>query len=118
MGRQLRLGVTHGGKAFRVIGGAPVALAVDQGVAITEGLSHEYHGFVAGTITVWVEFTEHIPHGSRRFGIFGLMVQAKLTHCIDDASLHRLQPIGYVRQRAVVDYVHGVVQVRALGKLP
>ena len=46
--RQARLGVAHRRERLRVVGRAPVALAVDQRIAVGKILRHVHHGFVAG----------------------------------------------------------------------
>jgi hypothetical protein len=38
-------------------------------------------------------------------------------HRIEDAPLHRLLPVGDVRQRAAHDHAHCVFEIAALGKL-
>ncbi len=67
---QARFGIAHGRKRFRVIGRAPVALPIDQRIAISEGLGHDHHGLVAGRIAVRMELADHIP--DRTGGFLGL----------------------------------------------
>jgi hypothetical protein len=40
--------------------------------------------------------------------------QAELAHGVGDAALHRLQAVSQVRQRAIEDHVHRVIEVGAL----
>ena len=115
--RQARLGVTHGGERLGIIRRTPVTLAVDQGVAVAERLSHQHHGFVAGRVAVGVELTQHVTDGARGFFVLGVSVQAQLAHGVDDAPLHRLQAVADMRQGAVHDHVHGIVEVGLLGKV-
>ncbi len=42
--------------------------------------------------------------------------EAQVAHRVDDAALHGLQAVARVRQRAVEDDVHRVVEVRLLGE--
>ena len=114
--REARLGVAHGGKTFRVVRRTPVALAVDQRIAIAERLGHEHHGFVTGAVAVRVELSEHIAHGARRLLVLGGGRQPEFRHGVHDAPLHRLQAVGDVRQRAVQHHVHRVIEVGLLGK--
>ena len=44
--------------------------------------------------------------------------EPELAHRVDDAALHGLQAVAEVRQRAVEDDVHRVVEVRLLGERP
>ncbi len=115
--RQARLGVTHGGEGLGIVRRTPVALAVDQGVAVAERLRHQHHGLVAGAVAVRVELAEHVTDGTRRLLVLGIGVQAQLAHGIDDAPLHGLQAIADMRQGAVHDHVHGIVEVGLLGKV-
>jgi hypothetical protein len=46
--RQPRLGVAHRGERLRVVLRAPVAVAVDDRIAVRERLRHVHHGLVAG----------------------------------------------------------------------
>src|SRR5690606_15343741 len=42
--------------------------------------------------------------------------EPELAHRVDDAALHGLQAVAHVRQHAVEDHVHRVLEVRALGE--
>ncbi len=116
IGRQPRLGVTHGGEGLGIVGRTPVALTVHQRVTVGEGLGHVHHGLVAGAVAVGMELAQHVTDGARRFLELGACRQAQFGHGIDDAPLHRLEAITDVRQGAVEDDVHGVIQVRLFGK--
>ncbi|MCY1507074.1 hypothetical protein D9M68_413400 [compost metagenome] len=115
--RQARLGVTHGGEGLGIVRRTPVALAVHQGVAVAERLGHQHHGLVAGRVAVGVELAEHVADGTRRFLVLGVGIQAQLAHGVDDAPLHRLQAVADMRQGAVHDHVHGVVEVGLFGEV-
>ncbi|MNN45174.1 hypothetical protein D3C81_1594940 [compost metagenome] len=115
--RQPRFGVTHGGEGLGIIRRTPVALAVDQRVAIAERLGHQHHGFVAGRVAVRVELAEHVTDGTRRFLVLGIGVQPQLAHGVDDAPLHGLQAVADMRQGTVHDHVHGVVEVGIFGEV-
>ncbi len=56
IGRKPGFGVAHRGEVFGAVDRAPVALAVDQRVAVGKGLGHEHHGLVAGAVAVGVVF--------------------------------------------------------------
>ncbi len=114
--RQARLGVTHGGERLGVVRRPPVALAVHQGVAVGEGLGHQHHGFIAGAVPVGVVLTQHVTHGTGRFLVLGEGRESQLAHGVDDAALYRLETVADVRQGAVHDDVHGVVEVGLLGE--
>lgn len=61
--------------------------------------------------------TQHVTHGAGRFLVLRIRAQPQFRHRIDDASLHRLQAIGNMRQGAIENDVHGIVQVRLLGEI-
>ena len=114
--REPRLGVAHGGERLGIVGRAPVALAVNQRIAVAERLGHEHHGLVTGGVAVRMEFAEHVAHGARRFLVLAGGAEPEFRHRVNDAPLHRLETVADVRQRAIEDDVHGVVQVRLLGE--
>ncbi len=64
-----------------------------------------------------VVLADDIADGARRLLELGLGGQPQLGHGVDDAPLHRLEPVGDVGQGPVQDHVHGVVQVGLLGKV-
>ncbi len=113
---QTGFGVAHGSKGFGIVRRAPVALPVDQRIAVGERLSHQHHGLVAGRVAVGVVLAQHVTNGT--CGLLGLGAgrQAQLAHRIDDAPLYRLEPIADMRQRPIHDHVHGVVQIGFFGK--
>ena len=63
-----------------------------------------------------MEFADHIADGARGLLVLGAGGQPELAHRVDDAPLHGLQAVAEVRQRAVEDHVHRVVEVGALGE--
>ncbi len=114
--RQARFGVAHGRERLGIVGGTPVALAVDDRIAEREVLRHVHHGLVAGRIAVRMELADHIADRARRFLVLGGGRQAQLAHRVDDAALHRLEPVAERRQRAIEDHVHRIVEVGLLGE--
>ncbi len=113
---ELRFGVAHGRERLRVILRAPVALAVDDGVAIGERLRHQHHRLVARAVAVRMEFADDVADGARGFLVLVARRQGELAHRVDDAALDGLQPVAERGQRAVEDDVHRVVEVRLLGE--
>ena len=116
VGGQPRLCVAHGGEGLGLVGGAPVALAVDQRIAIGERLGHEDHGLIAGGVPVGVELAEYVADGAGGLLELGRRREPKLGHGIEDAPLHGLEAVADVGQGAVQDDVHGIVQVRLLAE--
>ena len=114
---ELRLGVAHRRERLRIVGGPPVALAVDQRIARRERLRKQHHRLVAGALSVRVELAEHVADGARGLLVLRTGGKAQLRHRVDDASLHRLQPVADMRQGAIENHVHRVVEVRLLGEV-
>ena len=108
---QAAFGVAHGGEGFGVVRTAPVALPVHQRIAVGEVLRHQHHRFVAGDVAVRVVFADDVADGARGFFVFGLVRKAELAHGVDDAALHGFEAVADMRQGAVEDDVHGVVEV-------
>ncbi|MNZ56796.1 hypothetical protein D3C78_747490 [compost metagenome] len=115
--RQARLGITHGGERLWIVRCTPVALTVNQRVAVAEWLGHQHHCFIAGRVAVGVELTEHVTDGTRRFLVLGIGVQPQLAHGVDDTPLYRLQAVADMRQGTVHDHVHGIVEVGLFGEV-
>src|SRR5690606_38936385 len=115
--RQLGLGVAHGRERLRIVGRAEVALALDQRIAVAEGLRHQHQGFIAGAVAVGVELADHVADGARR--LLGLRSRAEpeLAHRVDDPPLHRLQSVADEGQGAIEHHVHRIVEIGALGVL-
>ncbi len=93
-----------------------VALAVDQRIPIRERLRHQHHRLVTSRVAVRMIFTDHVADGARRFLVFGGLPRALLAHDVHDATLHRLQAVADVRQSAVENHVHRIIEVRLLGE--
>ena len=114
--REARLGVAHRGERFRIVGGAPVPLPFDQRVSHGERLGQQHHGLVAGLIAVGMELADDIAHGARGLLELRRGAEAELRHGVDDPPLHRLESVRHVRQRAVEDDVHRVVEISLAGE--
>ncbi len=113
---QARLGVTHGGEGFGIIRRTPVALAVHQRIAIGKWLRHQHHGFITGTVTMGMEFTQYITDGTSRFLEFGTCLEAQIRHGINNTPLHRFEAVTDMRQGAIENNVHRIIEIRLLTK--
>ena len=111
VGRQAGLRVAHGREVLGVVDRAPVALAVDQRVAVGKRLRQQHHGLVAGAVAVRVVLAEHVADRAGGLLVLGRRAQPQLAHGVDDAALHRLQPVADERQGPVHDDVHGIIEV-------
>ena len=61
-----------------------------------------------------VELAQYVTHGPGGFLVLCPRGEAELCHRVDDATLHRLEPVTDMRQRTVENDVHGIVQIRLL----
>ena len=59
-----------------------------------------------------MKFSDDVADGAGRLLEFGRRAESQLGHGVDDSSLHRLEPVADVRQRAIEDDVHRIVEVR------
>ena len=111
-GCQAGLGITHGCRAVAV-DAAEVALAVDQHVAHGELLGHTHHRVIDGAVTVRVVFAQHLADDTGALAVGGIRPQAHVIHGIEDAAVHRLQPVAGIGQRPRDDHAHGVIKIGA-----
>src|SRR4026208_1902302 len=111
---ELRLGVAHGRKRLWIVRRAEITLAVDERIAIGKRLRHQHQRLVARRVAVRVELADDVADCARRLLVLGRRRQPELAHRIDDAALSGLQAVADVRQRAIEDDVHRVVEVRLL----
>ncbi len=109
---QPHLGVAHRRRVIAV-DRAEIALPVDQRQAHGEALRHADHGVVDRGVAVRVVFTHHVADDAGRFAVGLVRGVAGLVHPVQDAPVHRLQPVAGVRQRARHDHAHGVIEVGA-----
>ncbi len=110
--RHAHLGVAHGRRRVAVHR-AEVALPVGEHVAHAKGLGHAHQRVVQGGVPVGVEPAHGIPHDARRLLVGLVPVVLQDVHRVQDPSMHRLEAVADVGERARGDYAHGVVQERA-----
>ena len=113
---QPALGVAHRRGAVAVER-AEVAGAVDQRIAQRERLRHAHQRLVERHVAVRMEAAHHVADDLGALAVLGVGGQVLLPHRIEDAALHRLEPVAHVGQRASRDHRQRVVQVARLGGL-
>ena len=106
-------GVAHGGRRIAV-DRAEIALPVDQRRAHREVLRHAHQGVVDRLVAVRMVFADDVADHAGGFAIGLVPVVAVLVHRIEDAPVHRLQPVARVGQRARDDHAHRIVEIGAL----
>ena len=63
-----------------------------------------------------MEFADHVADRARGFLVFRTGGKAQFAHRIDNAPLHRLEPVADMRQRPIENDIHRIIEVRALGE--
>ena len=64
-----------------------------------------------------VVLAKHIPYYARRFNMPRRRIQTKLVHRVENAALHRLLPVGNIRQGAAHHHAHRIFEIAPLRKL-
>ena len=95
-------GVAVGGGVI-AIDIAEIALPVDQRIARGKILGEAHQRVVDRLIAVRVEITHHIADDFRRFLERRAGIEPQQPHAVEDAPVHRLEPVARVGQRAVHD---------------
>ncbi len=110
--RQAGLGVAHRRRAIAV-DRAEIALPVDQHQPHRERLRHAHQRVVDRRVAVRVVLAHHLADDARRLHIGAIGREVVLVGGEQDATVHRLQPVAHVGQRAADDDAHRVVEVGA-----
>ncbi len=115
--RHARLGVAHGRRVIAV-DVAEIPLPVDERIADGKILREADQRVVDRLVAVRMEIAHHLADH-----LGGLLVAAcgqepHLAHRVDDAAVHRLQPVANVRQRAVHDGGERVGEVALFKRRP
>ena len=97
-----RFGVAHGGGVIAV-DVAEIALAVDQRVAQGEILREAHQRVVDRLVAMRMELAHHVADDAGAFGEALVGIEPQQPHGVQDAAVHRLQPVAHVGQRAVHD---------------
>ena len=113
---QARFGVAVGGGIIAV-DIAEIALAVDQRIARGEILGEPHQRVVDRLIAVRMEITHHVADDLRRFLERRARIEPKEPHAVEDAAMHRLQPVARIRQRAMHDGGERIGQIALLERL-
>ena len=107
-GCQAALGVAHGRRA--VVGGAEVAVAIDEGQAQGEGLGQAHERVVDRRVAVGMEPTHDISDHPGALDVASIGAQTHLVHLEEDAALHGLEAIASIGERTGVDDGVGVLE--------
>jgi hypothetical protein len=107
-----RLGVARSRRA--VIHRPEVAVPVHEWEPHGEGLGHAHQRVIDGRVTVRVVLAHHLTDDTTALDVCAFGSEPELAHAVEDASLHRLEPVARVRQGTRVDHRVGVLQERSL----
>ncbi len=106
---EARLGVPHGSRGI-VVDVPEVALAVDERVAHRERLREPDERVVDRGVPVRVVRAHDVADDARGLLERPVWLHSRLVHPVEDAPVHRLQPVPHVRQGARDDHAHRVVE--------
>ena len=109
-GRQAALGVAHRRRVIAV-DIAEIALAVDQRIALREILRQPDQRLIHRELAMRVEFADHVADDAGAFLVAGAGIEPQLVHRVQDAAMHRLQPVAHIGQRARHDRRQRIGQI-------
>ena len=97
--REAALGVAHR-RGIIAIDIAEISLAVDQRITLREILRQAHQRVIHGKLAMRVELADHIADDAGAFFVAGPGIETQFVHRVQDAAMHRLQPIAHIGQRA------------------
>ena len=100
--RHARLGVAHGRRVIAV-DVAEIALPVDERIADGEFLREANERVVDRLVAMRMEIAHHLADDLGGFLVAAGRIEPHLAHRVEDAAVHRLQPVAHIRKRAVHD---------------
>ena len=103
-------GIAHGGGVIAVHR-AEIALAVQQRQRHREILRHPHQRVIDRAVAMGVVFPHHIAHRAGRFAIGFVVRVPGLVHGIENAAMHRFQPVAQVGDRTGDDHAHRIVEI-------
>jgi hypothetical protein len=96
------------GRCVVAIDRTEVALPIHQRVAQRKVLHHAHERLVNRHVTVRMEFAEHFTDHGRAFLVRPTCSKSRLVHRIQDAPVHRLQPVAHIGQGALHNHTHRI----------
>ncbi len=109
-------GVAHGGGAIAV-DIAEIALPVDQRVAHGKILRETDQRVVDRLVAMRMERAHHVADDLGGFLVGPIRVEPQQPHAVEDAPVHRLQPVAGIGQRALRDGRQRIGEVALLQRL-
>ena len=111
-----RFGIAVGGGIIAV-DIAKIALAIDQRIARGKILREAHQRVVDRLIAMRMERAHHVADDLCRLFEWRAGVEPQQPHAIEDAPVHRLQPVAGVRQRAVHDGRERISEIALLERI-
>ena len=108
---QATLGVAHGG-GREAVDVAEVTLAVDQDGARRERLRHADERVVDRLVAVRVVRAHRLADDLGALDVRAVGLQAQLVHRVEHTTMHRLEAVADIGQRASDNYAHRVIEIR------
>ena len=97
--RQPAFGVAHC-RGIIAVDVAEIALAVDQRIALREILRQADKRVIDRQFAVRVKFADHVPDDAGALLVARSRIEPQLPHRMQDAPMHRLQPVADIGQGA------------------
>ena len=111
-----RLGVAHGGRVIAV-DVAEVALPVDQRETRGEILREPHQRVVDRLVAVRMEIAHHVADDLGGFLQRGAGIEPQKPHPVQNAAVHRLEPVARIGKRAMHDGRERVGEIALLERL-
>ena len=111
-----RFGVAIGGRIIAV-DIAEIALTVDQWVARVEILRQAHQRVIDRLIAMRMERAHHVADDFRGFLERRARIEPQQPHAVEDAAMHRLQPVAGIRQRPVHNGRERVSEIALLERI-
>ena len=113
---QARFGVAIG-RGVIAVDIAEIALAVDQRIARGKILREPHQRVIDRLIAVRMEIAHHVADDLCRFLECRAGIEAQQPHAVENAPVHRLEPVARIRQRAMHDGGERVSEIALLERL-
>ena len=91
--------------------GTEVSVAVHKSFSFFKLLSHNNKGFINRAVAVRMIFTHGVAYDTGAFTVRSVIADPQLIHIVQGSSLHRLQPVSYIRKSTGNNDAHGIVNI-------
>ena len=98
------------GSRRAVVKRAKVTVPIHQRQAHRKRLRQTHHRIVNSGVAVWVQFTHDLAGHTGTLHMPLIRAQSHLLHHVEDAPLHRFQPVARIRQSTRINNRVGVLQ--------